>query len=127
MTAGEIFEMADVLDIPDPFITGNWYSFSAVEALYLLCARFRFGVGTCLFTMLYDRSQSSLSELINELVEYFDDHWEHLLACDSNHLLHPTELTKYPQAIYADKGMVKGLVSKKLITPSKGCMIKVKE
>ena len=103
MTANEIFEMADALDIPDPMITEGQYSFPAVEALCLLCARFQLGADLYLFTILYDRSQSSLSELINELVEFLDERWEHLLACDSDHLLHPSKLAQYAAAIF-EKG-----------------------
>lgn len=38
--AFEILELVIALDIPDPFITQNRYSFPAVEALSLLLACF---------------------------------------------------------------------------------------
>jgi hypothetical protein len=54
-----------------------------------------------ILSMLYDRSQSSISECINELVQFLDDRWEHLLGCDDQHLLHPHEMKKYADAISA--------------------------
>jgi hypothetical protein len=50
--------------------------------------------------MLYNCLQSSISECINELVKFLDNHWEHLLGCDE-HLLHPHEMKKYAHAIAA--------------------------
>jgi hypothetical protein len=51
-------------------------------------------------SMLYDRSQSAISECVNELVEYLDERWEHLLGCDEDHLLHPDNLAVYAAAIH---------------------------
>jgi nuclease HARBI1 len=50
--------------------------------------------------MLYDQAQSAISEVVNELVEYLDEQWEHLLGCDSDHLLHPSQLLIYADAIH---------------------------
>ncbi|KAF7336520.1 DDE Tnp4 domain-containing protein [Mycena sanguinolenta] len=100
MTADELVELAEALRIPDPFKTTHRYSFSAVEALCLLCARFRSAGEMYLLAMLYDRSQTAISECINELVELLDDTWEHLLGCDQEHLLHPDRLREYTTAIH---------------------------
>lgn len=51
--------------------------------------------------MIYDRAQSAISECVNELVEFLDETWEHLLACDREHLLHPSKLKEYAAAIHA--------------------------
>jgi nuclease HARBI1 len=50
--------------------------------------------------MTYNRSQSSLSEIINELCIYLDNHWSHLLDFDHHHLLSPANLARYSAAIY---------------------------
>ena len=50
--------------------------------------------------MMYDPLQSSISECVNELVEMLDDEWEHLLGCDEEFLLHPSELAHYADAIH---------------------------
>ncbi|KAJ7134493.1 hypothetical protein C8R44DRAFT_572002, partial [Mycena epipterygia] len=101
MTADELFELAEALDIPEEFKTSSRHSFSQIEALCLLCARFRSAGEMYTLSMLYDRAQSSISECINELVEYLDERWERLLGCDDEHLLHPQQLGRYAHAIRA--------------------------
>ncbi|KAJ7711834.1 hypothetical protein B0H16DRAFT_1258684, partial [Mycena metata] len=101
MTAEELIDLAAALEIPDEFKTTSRHSFSSVEALCLLCARFRSAGDMYSLAMLYDRAQSAISECINELVEFIDEHWEHLLGCDEEHLLHPTNLKTYADAIHA--------------------------
>ncbi|KAF7354261.1 DDE Tnp4 domain-containing protein [Mycena venus] len=101
MTAGELSDLAAALKIPDPFRTAYRHSFSAIEALCLLCARFRTAGEMYALAMLYDRAQSAISECVNELVEFLDETWEHLLGCDSEHLLHPSRLKEYAAAIHA--------------------------
>ncbi|KAF7972906.1 hypothetical protein HWV62_16632 [Athelia sp. TMB] len=100
LSAEEIFALAEALDIPEDFKTSNDYTFSRYEALCLLCARFRSAGDMYLLSMLYDRSQSSISQCINELVVYLDERWEHLLYCDEEHLLHPLRLADYAEAIH---------------------------
>ncbi|KAJ7347929.1 hypothetical protein DFH08DRAFT_618353, partial [Mycena albidolilacea] len=100
MTADELIDLAHALRIPDPFVTATRYLFSATEALGLLCARFRSAAEMYALVMLYDCSQSSIWECVNELVEFLDEHWEHLLGCDDQHLLHPDNLKEYADAIH---------------------------
>lgn len=99
--AFEILELVIALDIPDPFITRNRYNFPAVEALSLLLARFRSGNDLFEICSRYDRCESSLSEVINELSEYLDERWKHLLDCDRDGILHPDQLAIYAAAIAA--------------------------
>jgi hypothetical protein len=101
MSADDLFELAEALKIPETFKTMNRYIFSRIEALCLLCAQFRSAGEMYTLSMLYDRSQSSISECINELVEYLDNRWEHLLGCNNDHLLHPDNLKQYAHAICA--------------------------
>ncbi|EPQ55484.1 hypothetical protein GLOTRDRAFT_93696 [Gloeophyllum trabeum ATCC 11539] len=102
-TYDEILEMVDAFDIPEVFTTSGRYQFEGIEAFCLLCARFRSAGDMYGLSMQYDRSQSAISECINELVEFLDDRWEHLLGCDSEHLLKPSELARYAKAI-EDRG-----------------------
>ncbi|KAF7343289.1 DDE Tnp4 domain-containing protein [Mycena venus] len=101
MTADELSDLSTALGIPDPFKTRSGHVFSALEALCILCARFRSAGEMYTLAMLYDRAQSAISEIVNELVEFLDNEWEHLLGCDSEHLLHPSRLKVYAAAIHA--------------------------
>ena len=90
----------DVLEIPEIFVTQSRNQYLAIEAIALLCARFAHTGDIYNLTMIYNRSQSSLSELINELCIYLDDHWKHLLDFDHDHLLSPANLAQYAAAIH---------------------------
>ena len=100
MTVPELFEMVDALGIPETFITDNHHLFIGIEGLCLLCAHFRSTGDMYLLAMLHDWAQSAISECINELIEYLDNRWEHLLQCGNQHLLHPMQLSEYAQAIH---------------------------
>ncbi|KAJ7807432.1 hypothetical protein B0H14DRAFT_991562 [Mycena olivaceomarginata] len=97
MAVDELVDLAHALEIPKPFKTESRHSFSALEALCLLCARFRTAGEMYNLAMLYDRAQSAISECVNELVEFPDERWEHLLGCDDKHLLHPHNLKTYAE------------------------------
>lgn len=99
-TADELVKMANILEIPDTFITKSRYQFLAVEALALLCARFSSAGDIYDLSVRHDRSQSSISEVINELSIYLDETWKHLLDFDEHHLLSPANLKRYAGAIY---------------------------
>jgi hypothetical protein len=100
MAASELFELVDALQIPEPFRTEGHYKFTSIESLCLLCARFHSAGDMYSLAMLYDRSQSAILECINELVEFLDERWEHLLKCDNEYLLHPSQLSSYAEAIH---------------------------
>ncbi|KAJ7764156.1 hypothetical protein DFH07DRAFT_704135, partial [Mycena maculata] len=99
--AAEIVDLASALDIPDPFVTDARYRFSAVEALCLLLARYKSAGDLYDLTMLYDRSQSAISQVVNELTMWLDQRWEHLLDFDTDGVLSPDNLAMYAAAIYA--------------------------
>ena len=90
MTAHKLIEMVDALEIPPKLVTKSRYAFSGLEAFCLLCARFRSASNMYSLSMLYDHTQSSISEVVNDLVLYLDEAWEHLLDCDQDHLLCPS-------------------------------------
>ena len=52
--------------------------------------------------MLYNRSQSAISEIINELSIFLNDRWAHLFDFAAAHdtLLSPNNLAVYAQAVY---------------------------
>ncbi|KNZ76103.1 hypothetical protein J132_00257 [Termitomyces sp. J132] len=101
LMAEELVDMVHALKIPDVFCTTSQYSFMAVEALCLLCAQFCSAGDLYILSVLYDRSQSSITECINELVFYIDETWSYLLDCDQHHLLHPTQLAHHAATIHA--------------------------
>jgi hypothetical protein len=107
----DLFKLAEALKIPETFETTNCYVFSQIEALRLLCARFCSAGEMYTLSMPYDCSQSSISECINELVEYLDNRWEHLLGCDNDHLLHPDNLKQYAHAICTHGAPIRSIFS----------------
>ncbi|KAF8215445.1 hypothetical protein K438DRAFT_1544831, partial [Mycena galopus ATCC 62051] len=109
LKADEIADLADVLDIPSPFRTTSRYAFSRFEALALLLARFRSAGDIQDLSMMYDRCHSSISELVNELSEYLDERWGHLLDFDSNGLLSPASMQEYADAIHDSGAPLDGI------------------
>ncbi|KAF7334803.1 DDE Tnp4 domain-containing protein [Mycena sanguinolenta] len=89
------------MDVPEVFRTQNRSAFTRIEALCLLLARFRSAGDQFDLSMQYNRSQSAISEVVNELTEYLDDTWSHLLDFDTNGLLTRTRMQIYADAIHA--------------------------
>ena len=50
--------------------------------------------------MLYNRSQSAISEIINELSIFLNDRWAHLFDFAHDTLIFPDNLAVYTQAVY---------------------------
>ena len=100
MTTRELIEMVDALEIPPKLTTDSQYAFTSLEVFCLLCACFHSGGDMYSLSMLYDRTQSLISEVVNDLIIYLDEVWEHLLDCDQDHLLRPSELARYANAIH---------------------------
>ncbi|KAK6975011.1 hypothetical protein R3P38DRAFT_2811153 [Favolaschia claudopus] len=55
-------------------------AFPRIEAFGLLLARFRSAGDMFELSMQYNRSQAAISQLINELSEFLDERWSHLLS-----------------------------------------------
>lgn len=100
MRLNELLDVVTTLQIPDPFITTNRYRFSALEAFCLLCARLQTAGDQHDLCIKYARSQSSISEVVNELTFFLDEKWGHLLAFDPV-LLSPSALGEYAHAVHA--------------------------
>ncbi|KAF9066529.1 hypothetical protein BDP27DRAFT_1167527, partial [Rhodocollybia butyracea] len=96
-----IVDLAEVLQIPDPFITQERHNFPAIrpEALGLLLARFRAGHDLYDMVAQYNQSIAAISQITNELVIWLDNRWKHLLDCDSDGILHPDTLLDYAIAV----------------------------
>ncbi|KAF7982842.1 hypothetical protein HWV62_25806 [Athelia sp. TMB] len=118
MTADELMRLDSALRIPDPFITEAGHSFPSIEALTLLCARFRSPGDEYMLSTIYDRSQSAISQLVNELALYLDATWRHLLDFDHTGLLSPQNLANYAEALH------RAGVSEVLIWGFIDCMIR---
>ncbi|KAJ7601663.1 hypothetical protein DFH06DRAFT_941608, partial [Mycena polygramma] len=101
MTAGELIRLCKAMDIPDRIRTASGHVFEGVEALALLCARFRSAGDIYELVTKYDRSQSAISEVVNYLSCYLDDRWAHLLDFDYEGILSPENLETYAEAIHA--------------------------
>ncbi|TFK32535.1 hypothetical protein BDQ12DRAFT_590379, partial [Crucibulum laeve] len=100
MTAHEINHMFEALSIPTEWVTATCSKFDGIEALCLLLTQLCSAGDMYLLLMQYDCSQSAISEIINELVIYLDERWKHLPDCDCHHLLHPSQLAQYAEAIH---------------------------
>jgi hypothetical protein len=98
--AEEIVELAEVLQIPDPFITKGRYRFSSIEALGILLARYKSAGAINDLVIMYDRPESAISEVVNELSTWLYEQWDHLLGFDVDGLLAPEKLESYADAIY---------------------------
>ncbi|KAJ7194177.1 hypothetical protein GGX14DRAFT_336107, partial [Mycena pura] len=96
----ELEQLVHAMDIPNPFRTVSSYSFSAIEALCLLLARFKTAGDIYDLTMQYDRGASAISEIVNELTIFLDGRWKHLLDFDSGGILSPTAMQEYADAIH---------------------------
>lgn len=89
MSADELIEMADALEIPNLIVVRTQSLFSSIEALGLTCARFQTAGDLNDLSTKYCRTESTISEIVNWVVEYIDNTWQHLLEFDHNHLLSP--------------------------------------
>jgi nuclease HARBI1 len=92
--------MVDVLNLPLLIKTPTGYSFDSVEVLGLTLARFQTAGDQYKLSMLYNHSQSAISEIVNWVVNWVDKSWSHLLGFDHEHLLSPQNLAKYAAAIH---------------------------
>ena len=99
VTASELLDMVEALKIPPLITTRNQYVFDSVEALALTLARFHSASDQYDLSMHFNRSQSSISEIVNWLVTHVDEWWQHLLEFDYKHLS-PANLETYAQAIH---------------------------
>ena len=100
VTASELLDMVETLKIPPLITTRNQYIFDSIEALALTLARFRSASDQYDLSMRFNRSQSSISEIVNWVVTHVDERWQHLLEFDYKHLLSPANLETYTQAIH---------------------------
>jgi hypothetical protein len=99
-SAQEVEDVARALEIPAFLHTKSRHAFTCLEAFALLCARFWTPAELGMLAMLYNCSTSAISEIVNQLSEFIDDHWAHLLRFDHVGLLSCPNLTAYAAAIH---------------------------
>src|SRR5262245_45769201 len=92
--------LAEVLEIPDPFITASQNRFCTLEAPCLFCACFKTAGDQGELMMNYNWNQSVISEVVTELIEFLDENWKHLPDINHQCLLSSDNLAHYAKAIY---------------------------
>lgn len=100
MTAEELLFLINVLQLPNDIYTRAGYHFDSVEVFALTCARLASPSDEFTLCTHYNWSQSSISEIFNEVITILDECWSHLLHFDSDHLLSPKNLQQYLEAVY---------------------------
>src|SRR6266481_6939404 len=90
-----------VLRIPDPVISPNRYSTSALEALALTCSRMHSPEDQWALATKYRWLQAAISQLTHEVISYINNVWGHLLRFDKDGILSPEALTQYAAALHA--------------------------
>ena len=83
--------------------------FTGVEALGLTLARFHSAGDQYDLSMLYNQSQSSISEILNQVVTIVDESRKHLLEFDHARLLSPASLEQYAEAIHCAGAPLTGI------------------
>ena len=89
-----------ILHIPDPIISPNRYSASALEALALTCARMHSPKDQWALATKYHQLQVAISQLTHEVISYINNTWGHLLRFDKDGILLLEALTQYTAALH---------------------------
>ena len=103
MMGSELLCLTNALQPLEEISTQNNYKFSYVEALALTCAQLTSTSDKFNLSIQYNHSQSLISEIFNKVIIHLDERWKHLLDFDSDHLLSPTSLKCYANAIYKSR------------------------
>jgi len=93
--------MAEALQLPGHIVTPSRFTFDPVEALGLTLAWFRTPGDQFELSLLYHRSQSAISEIVNWIITFVNNSWKQLLDFDHEHLLSPSNLEQYVKAIHS--------------------------
>lgn len=100
MTGRDLLHLVEILHLPNEISTPTKFCFNRVEAFALSCARLASAGDKFSLSARYNRSQSVISEIFNEVITFLDEHWGHLLHFDSDQLLSPANLKRYSEAIF---------------------------
>ena len=109
MTGQDLLRLVNVLQLPDDIFTRGGYRFDCVKAFALMCARLASASDEFDLCTRYDRCQSSISEIFNEVITLLDERWEHLLCFDSDYLLSPENLKRFSEVIYESGAPLRGV------------------
>ncbi|KAJ7662390.1 hypothetical protein B0H17DRAFT_1144335 [Mycena rosella] len=110
LTADKLIRLSKALNIPERVKTTSGHVFSAIEALALLCTRFRSAGNIYELVLKYDPAQSTISEIINYLSCDLDDRWSHLLDFDYQGILSHENLVTYAEAIHVYSATIWGFL-----------------
>lgn len=108
-TFAELEELIVALNLPASFVTSNRYHFNTLEAFALTCACFCSAGDQYNLAIIYNQSQSAISEIVNAVVTYVDVRWSFLLNFDHNHLLSQQNFDRYAKAIHWRGAPVKSI------------------
>ena len=100
MTGHSLLRLVDILNLLNEISTHTQYCFNRIEALALTCTRLASASDELGLSARYNRSQSAISEIFNEVITFLDERWGHLLHFDSDQLLSPANLIRYSKAIF---------------------------
>ena len=100
MRSQDLLQLVEILHLPGEIVTHAGHRFNRVEAFALTCARLASAGDEFDLSARYDRSQSAISQVFNEVILFLDHKWGHLLQFDFSHLLSPTNLERYATAIF---------------------------
>ena len=100
MRSQGLLHVVEILHLLDEIITGAGHCFDCVEAFALMCTCLTSASDKFNLSTQYDRLQSAISQVFNEVITFLDTQWGHLLQFDSNSLLSPTNLERYARAIF---------------------------
>src|SRR6266481_1391555 len=89
-----------VLCIPNPIISPNHYSASALEALALTCAHMHSPEDQWALVTKYHQSQAAISQLTHEVISYINNTWGHLLGFNKDGILLLEALTQYTAVLH---------------------------
>ena len=99
-TVEELQHLSSLLKLPDPLITSGGYRSLPLESFTLLCARLCSPEDQWSLATKYARTQSAISQIVNETASFINTRWDHLLRWDSQGLLSPERLQVYARALH---------------------------
>lgn len=98
-TKPQIEELANLLEIPNPYITSSRHSMSSIEALCILLRRLAYPNRLSDISRIFGRSTAALSVIVNEMIDFIYDNWKHLLTWD-RHRLTQEKLQHFADSVF---------------------------
>ena len=99
--SGDIYELVDVLDIPDEILCYNNVKVKSIEALCVLLKRFAYPCRYTDMIPIFGRPVPQLSIITNYVTDYLYQRWAHLLTDLNQAWLSPQKLEQFAYSIHA--------------------------